>query len=92
LENAILVTDWPLFSPDLNPIEHIWVHLKRQVMKMHPEIEFMTRGKEVIAEALGRALQEAWAAIDQKLFDSMIESMQDRVKACIRAKGWHTKY
>jgi transposase len=92
LENAIPVADWPPFSPDLNPIEHIWVHLKRMVMKMHPEIEFMTGGKEVVAEALGKALQEAWRALPKELFDSLIESMEERVKACIQSKGWHTKY
>jgi hypothetical protein len=31
---------------------------------MHPEIKFMTGGKEVIAEALGKALQEVWKALD----------------------------
>jgi len=91
-ENAIPVTDWPPFSPDLNPIEHIWVHLKRTVMQMHPEIEFMARGKELVAEVLGKALQEAWKALPQELFDSLIKSIEDRVKACIRSQGWHTKY
>jgi hypothetical protein len=62
------------------------------VMKMHPEIEFMTGGKEVVAEALGKALQEAWRALPKELFDSLIKSMEERVKACIRSKGWHTKY
>jgi hypothetical protein len=61
-------------------------------MQMHVEIEFMTRGKEVVAQALRQALQEAWKALPQELFDSLIESIEDRVKACIRSKGWHTKY
>ena len=91
-ENAIPVADWPPFSLDLNPIEHIWVHLKRTVMKMHPKIEFIRGGKEVVARALGKALQEAWRALPQELFDSLIRSMEDRVKACIQSKGWHTKY
>jgi len=32
-------------------------------MQMHPEIEFMARGKELVAEVLGKALQEAWKAL-----------------------------
>lgn len=32
-------------------------------MQMHVEIEFMTRGKEVVAQALRQALQEAWKAL-----------------------------
>jgi hypothetical protein len=30
---------------------------------MHPEIEFMAGGKELVAEVLGKALQEAWKAL-----------------------------
>ena len=58
---------------------------------MRPELEDI-RGEDNIREALGKALQEAWDSLDKSLFDSLIKSMLKRVKACIDANGWHTRY
>ena len=88
---AIPVVDWPPYSPDLNPIEHVWIHLKKMVLEMHPELEGMGAGKDAIA-ALESALKEAWNALPDSLFESLIESMPRRVAAVIAAEGWHTKY
>ena len=37
-ERGIRVTDWPPYSPDLNPIEHTWKRLKDMVSRMFPEL------------------------------------------------------
>ena len=66
---AIPLTDWPPYSPDLNPIKQVWFHMK-----------------------LEKALIEAWDALPSLLFESLIDSMERRVNACWKAKGWHTKY
>ena len=89
---AIPLIDQPLYSPDLNPIEHIQVHLKRKVMEMHPEyIEQVGKGEDDIRR-LEIAITEAWDALPKSLFDSLIKKYKKRVAAVIEAKGWHTKY
>src|ERR1035437_7895961 len=80
------LTGHPPYSPDLNPIEHVWKKLKELVLEMHPEISDII-GEENIREALGKALQEAWDSIPKEYFDRLVESMPARVKAVIKQKG-----
>jgi len=90
-EAAIPLLDWAPFSMDLNPIEHIWWHLKAKVLELFPELVDMGSGAGAI-EALERALIEAWDSIDDTIIESCLESMCRRRDAVIAAKGWHTKY
>lgn len=90
-DHAIPVIDWPPYSPDLNPIEHIWYHLKKKVLELHPEIETMGGGESAL-QALERALIEAWELLPDEIFLGCLRSMENRRDAVIAAKGWHTKY
>jgi transposase len=55
-EIGIPLLDWPPYSLDLNPIEHIWFHLKKKVLELHPELEFANGKSEEDLEALENAL------------------------------------
>jgi transposase len=90
-EHEIPVVDWPPYSPDLNPIEHVWWHLKNKVVELHPGLETIGTGEES-KDALEAALIEAWGALDNSIIESCLESMPRRRDAVLRAKGWHTKY
>ncbi len=38
------------------------------------------------------AIIYSWQKVDQGVIDSLIGSMQRRLRAVIKAKGWYTKY
>ena len=83
-DNNIEVISRPAQSPDLNPIEHLWEHLKRQLR------QYETPPKGV--HELWDRVSEEWNAIPPKTCQNLIESMPRRIQAVIRAKGGHTKY
>ena len=83
-DNNIQVLPWPAQSPDLNPIEHLWVHLKKKLR------EYPTSPKG--AHELWERVAEEWNAITPETCQRLIESMPRRVQAVIKAKGGHTKY
>lgn len=88
----ISVDQHPPYSPDLNPIEHAWVHLKRYLQKKYPDISQTPGGPDAVRARLAAVLPEAWEAIPESVFESLWRSMPDRVAAVIAAKGWYTRY
>ncbi|GFX90764.1 transposable element Tcb2 transposase [Trichonephila clavipes] len=71
---------WPALSPDFSPVEHVWDQLKRQMPSCHS------------VHDLELAVQDLWAHLPQDNIRCLINSMPDRVAACIAAGGGPTRY
>ena len=91
-EMGIDVLEWPPYSPDLNPIEHLWFRLKQLVYRVNPQIEQVKGDADTVRDALWAALEQAWHMIEEDILDDLVGSMQRRVQAVIKAEGWYTKY
>jgi hypothetical protein len=83
-DHGLKVLPWPAQSPDLNPIEHLWTHLKVKL----GEYERPPAG---ILE-LWERVQVEWDKIEPEVCQNLIESMPSRVAAVLKAKGGYTKY
>jgi transposase len=82
---------WPAYSPDLNPIEHLWWVLKKRMYKHYPQYNNLSKAEEEWA-GFCDALQACWRAIPAKLIKRLIMSMPRRLAAVRKARGWQTKY
>ena len=88
---GIPVTDQPPYSPDLNPIKHIWWHLKAKVLEIHLELKNLGAGEQN-KEALKKALIKAWDLLNDTIIEACLENMCRRRDVVITAKEWHIKY
>ena len=75
---------WPAQSPDLNPIEHLWGVLKRKLAGYE--------NPPTSIKELWDRVQVEWEAISVQECQKLIESMPNRIKAVLQAKGGYTKY
>jgi transposase len=80
--NGIQCLDFPPYSPDLNPIEHLWADLARRVEKF--QCDTMEELQDIVAKE--------WKKTPKKLLRSLARSMPERCKAVIEAKGNHTRF
>ena len=81
---AIETLVWPSQSPDINPIEHLWAHLKKKLYE-YPEAP---RG---LLELWDR-VQDQWNKIDPETCANLVDSMPTRIEVVIKAKGKWTRY
>ena len=84
-------TQWPGSSPDLNVAENLGAIMKDRVedaLQVFSEVE---RSKpEILMNSLNDVLQEM--SDDTELFEKLLRSYPDRLRAVREAKGWHTRY
>ena len=82
-ERFITPIDWPPYSPDLNPIEHVWDSMKDYIQYHNPRFE---RGRQRSYNEPQGIVKEAWndATKPDKL-EKLIRSMPTRCEAVILA-------
>jgi transposase len=83
-DNGIKVLAWPAYSPDLNPMEHLWGRLKRSLAEYESEPSSMTE--------LWERVKTEWEKITPEECQELIKSMPRRIAAVLKAKGRSTKY
>jgi len=80
----IKVLEWPSQSPDLNPIEHYWGHVARELKRR--------TGVLTSKDELWKELQEILAETNRELCRKLIGTMPRRIIDVIKAKGGYTKW
>ena len=83
-QNNIHLMPHPARSPDLNPIEHLWDEIQRQLNQMQP--------RPRTAVQLGAAITRVFAGIGNVQINRLVNSMHRRCTAVIAARGGHTVY
>ena len=75
---------WPAQSPDLNPIENLWRTLKRRLNNYE-------RAPTSIHE-LWKRVEVEWYKISPQECKKLVDSMPQRIRECMKAKGGPTKW
>jgi transposase len=83
-EHGVNKLEWPPQSPDLNSIENLWKQMKDAVQKRSASIKTVDDMKKV--------LLEVWDEIEKERWNVLIDSMPDRIKAVLKAKGGSTRW
>jgi len=91
-EHVFSLMVWPPNSPDMNPIEHLWAHLKFELHRRYPDTKYLRGSPDTIRRMLRHRLLEVWWSIGEDLLNRLIESMPHRAEALLKAEGWYTEY
>ena len=55
---SISTIEWPPYSPNMNPIEELWAHLKTELHRRYPDIASLQGPQEIIRKKIQDCLWE----------------------------------
>ncbi len=78
-DNEFTLLKCPPQSPDLNPIEHLWDVVEREILIM----DVQTTNLQQLCDAI----MTIWTKISEQCFQHLVESMPRRIKTALKTKG-----
>jgi len=91
-KHGFSIMHWPANSPDLNPIEHLWSHLKCELHRQYPDTWYLKGSHDTIRRILKERIHKIWWNIGSTVLENLIESMPHRVRAVLDVRGNVTSY
>ncbi|KAI0997612.1 hypothetical protein K3495_g10576 [Podosphaera aphanis] len=89
-ERNISPITWLPYSPDLNPMEHVWKLTKDYIAYDYPNLG---PGNNSSQDELRKIVAKAWdRAVDENGLEKLVGSMPSRIRAVYEAQGGPTKY
>lgn len=83
-QEAIDTIFWPAMSPDMNPIEHVWDAIGRNLNHRNPVCQNLVE--------LSAAILDEWQRYPQAKLRRLVHSMRRRVRELYRKSGGYTSY
>ena len=83
VQEGIENLQWPIRSPDMNPIEHVWDRMGRNVCK---------RNDVLMLEDLVRAFVDEWNNLEPRFLRKLVQGMPRRVRELHQRRGGNILY
>ncbi len=83
-DDEFTLLKWPPQSPDLNPIEHLWDVVEREIHIM----DVQTTNLQQLCDAI----MTIWTKISEQCFQHLVESVPRRIKTVLKIKAGPTRY
>ena len=83
-QEAVQTIPWPAMSPDMNPLEHVWDFIGRQINQRNPKCQN--------SDELRTAILHEWQQFPQERLRRLVGSMTRRVTELHNKPGRYTRY
>ena len=92
IEHGFVVIKSQPNSPNMNPIENLYVLLKMELHKRYLDTLTLHGPPHRIGQKLSERFIEVWWDIGEEVLGCLIDSVLSRVQVLIETDGWYTEF